>query len=96
MERVEQVEGKEEGGYMNFEFAHGRIFVVVREVIKVGAAVEIVAAAPLHREITGIQSDANGINVKLRAQPSFCFFRRLFHRLAPSVFNHAFILRSGI
>ncbi len=80
---------------MNFEFAHGRIF-VVREVIKVGAAVEIVAAAPLHREITGSQCDANGINVKLRAQSSFCFFRRFLHRLAPPVFNHAFILRSGI
>ena len=35
MERVEQVDGKEEGGYMNFEFAHGRIFVVVSEVIKI-------------------------------------------------------------
>ncbi len=31
MERVEQVEGEEEGCYMNIEFAHGRIFVVVRE-----------------------------------------------------------------
>lgn len=37
---------------MNFEFAYGSIFVVVREVIQVGATVKIVAAAPLHREIT--------------------------------------------
>ena len=52
---------------MNFEFAHGCIFVVVREVVQVGAAVEIVAAAPLHSEISGSECDANGVNVKLWA-----------------------------
>ena len=81
--------------YVDAKCALGGIFVVVREEVEVGGAVEVVAAAPVHGEVSWLECDAHGVHVELRSLGCLLLLLLLF-TFAHRILHHALVLCSTI